>query len=270
MRRRRLDEELVRRGLASTPGAAREAIDTGRVTLSGRFGVKAETLVAPSEPLAVHKPETEFASRGGDKLAGALDRLQVDPSGRHCLDAGASSGGFTDVLLSRGADHVIAVDVGYGQLAWNLRTDDRVTVLERTNARDLTPSDLAYRPDLITADLSFISLAKVVPDLVALATHDAELVLLVKPQFEAPQEDVSPGGVVLDPAVWKSSVEAVARACEEAGAGPVAVVPSPLPGPAGNVEFFLHARGGSPLRKLDLTRAVAEGEKLRQVKGEAS
>jgi 23S rRNA (cytidine1920-2'-O)/16S rRNA (cytidine1409-2'-O)-methyltransferase len=268
--RRRLDQELIRRGLLATTEEARKAIDAGRVTVGGRSTVKAETLVSPSEPVAVQRSDEGFASRAGFKLAGALDRFEVDPAGRSCLDAGASSGGFTDVLLSRGAARVIAVDVGYGQLAWNLRTDDRVTVLERTNIRDMEPSLLPFRPDLVTADLSFISLAKVVPDLVSLAGEDADLILLVKPQFEAPRGDVGAGGVVDDPAVWSAALESVAGACQAAGAGVLDAAPSELPGPAGNVEFFLLSRRGAAPGKVDLKRVAREGEKLRPVRGEAS
>lgn len=270
MTRKRLDDELVRRGLAANLVEAERAIDDGRVTVAGRPAVKAETLVAPSEAVAVTGEGRSFASRGGDKLVDALARFRVDPSGRLCLDAGASTGGFTDVLLSRGAAKVIAVDVGYGQLAWPLRTDDRVVVLERTNVRDLRPEDLPFRPELVTADLSFISLAQVLPALVGAATPEAELILLVKPQFEAPRPDVAPGGVVNDPEVWRRSLESVMTACLTADAAPLAVVPSPLPGPAGNVEFFLHARVGAETQGVDLDEALLEGEKLRPARGEAS
>lgn len=270
MTRRRLDQELLRRGLVSTTEDARAAIDAGRVTVAGRSTVKAETLVAASEPVAVQSTEPTFASRGGHKLAGALARFEIDPAGRSCLDAGASSGGFTDVLLSRGAARVIALDVGYGQLVWQLRTDERVTVLERTNVRDIVPADLPFPPDLVTADLSFISLSKVVRPLVDVATVSADLVLLVKPQFEARREEVGPGGVVGDPGVWLSSLEGVALACEAVGAGVVDASPSELPGPAGNVEFFLHARKGAAAADVDLGKVVLEGQKLRPVRGEAS
>jgi len=268
--RRPLDQELVRRGLVATPADARELIDSGRVTVGGRSTVKAETLVAPSEPLAVEREARSYASRGGDKLAAALDRFGIDPSARRCLDAGASSGGFTDVLLVRGAARVVAVDVGYGQLAWELRRDDRVIVMERTNARDLVPRDLPFRPNLVTADLSFISLTKVVPALLEVVGEDADLVLLVKPQFEAARGEVGPGGVVDDPSVWRRALGSVVKAALDVGAGPLAVMASPLPGPAGNVEFFLHARAGARSTGVDVEAALAEGEKLRQVRGEAS
>lgn len=270
MTRRRLDLELVRRGLVATRGEADDAIEAGRVTVAGRPAVKPETLVAPNEPVAVRETGGAFASRGGEKLAAALDRFGVDPSEKVCLDAGASTGGFTDVLLSRGARQVIAVDVGYGQLAWHLRTDDRVVVMERTNARDLSPRDLPSRPNVVTADLSFISLAKVVPTLVGLAGEDADLVLLVKPQFEAPRREVGSGGVVEDAAVWRRVIESVMAACRGVGAEAIACMASPLPGPSGNVEFFIHARVGATPLHVDLARALSEGQSLRRVKGRAS
>jgi 23S rRNA (cytidine1920-2'-O)/16S rRNA (cytidine1409-2'-O)-methyltransferase len=255
--RRRLDQEMVRRGLAASRSEAREAILSGRVTVGGRPADKPGTLVAPSEPLELAGPARPFASRGGQKLVGALDTFGVDPGGRRCLDAGASTGGFTDVLLHRGAVHVIAVDVGYGQLAWRLRTDPRVTVMERTNARGLRPEDLPYRPDLVVADLSFISLSKVVPALSKVATPGADFLLLVKPQFEAGPNDVGRRGVVGDPEVRRRSVEEVAEACRSVGVGPLDVAVSPILGPAGNVEVFLWARKGDPGRELDIDAALA-------------
>lgn len=222
------------------------------------------TLVAPDEPVTVSDPPRPYVSRGGEKLAAALDGFRVDASGRRCLDAGASTGGFTDVLLSRGAAHVVAVDVGYGQLAWRLRTDARVTAVERTNVRDLSAEALPYRPDLVAADLSFISLAVAVPALARLWASRADLLLLVKPQFEANRHEVGPGGVVRDPAVWRAALERIASATSAAGAGTVGAMASPLPGPAGNVEFFLHARAGSPGSRVDLDAAVAEGLRVRE------
>jgi 23S rRNA (cytidine1920-2'-O)/16S rRNA (cytidine1409-2'-O)-methyltransferase len=217
--RKRLDAELVRRGLVGTASEAAELIGTGRVTVAGHAEVKPETLVSASEPVAVRSEDHGYASRGGDKLAAALDGFGIDPSGKVCLDAGSSTGGFTDVLLSRGAARVIAVDVGYGLLAWHLRTDERVTVMERTNVRDLRSDDLPARPAILTADLSFISLASVIPPLVAIAAKDAELVLLVKPQFEADRSEVARGGVVGDVEVWRRVIESVAEASRSAGAG---------------------------------------------------
>ena len=255
-RRRRLDLELVRRGLVTTRSEATDAIAAGRVVVAGRPATKGGTLVSADE--AVHLVAARrFASRGGDKLAPALERFGVDAAGRRCLDAGAAAGGFTDVLLSRGAAHVVAVDVGYGQLSWRLREDPRVTVMERTNVRGLRPGDLPYRPDLVVADLSFISLTKVLPVLAEVTAPCGHLILLVKPQFEAGRRDVGRGGVVRDPEVWRRVLEDVAAACQEAGLGPLDVMPSPIAGPAGNVEFLLHARAGDRGRELDLDAALA-------------
>jgi 23S rRNA (cytidine1920-2'-O)/16S rRNA (cytidine1409-2'-O)-methyltransferase len=261
--RRRLDRELVRRGLVPSAAAAHDAILQGRVTASGRPALKPGTMVDEAEPLNVEDMERAYASRGGEKLAAALDRLGIDPAERRCLDAGASTGGFTDVLLARGATAVIALDVGYGQLAWRLRGDPRVVVMERTNVRTVTPPDLPFRPDLVVADLSFISLIAVIPALATIIGPGADLVLLVKPQFEASLGEIEPGGVVRDPSVWRSAVERVAAACADAGLGPAAVVASALRGPAGNVEFFLHAREGPSNDKLDIAPALAEGRELR-------
>src|SRR5213594_3125073 len=173
MGRRRLDAELVRRGLAASRSQAQEAVDAGRVTVAGITATKAASLVADDAPVALSGPSPSFVSRAGGKLAAALDRFVVEPARRHCLDAGASTGGFTDCLLQRGAARVIAVDVGYGQLAWSLRTDDRVSVMERTNVRDLRPEALPFTPDLVVADLSFISLGVVLPPLVRVASPGA-------------------------------------------------------------------------------------------------
>jgi 23S rRNA (cytidine1920-2'-O)/16S rRNA (cytidine1409-2'-O)-methyltransferase len=196
-------------------------------------------------------------------LAGALDVFSargLDVEGRRCLDAGASTGGFTDVLLRRGAKHVVAVDVGYGQLAWPLRTDERVTVRDRTNVRELTLEIVGEPVELVVADLSFISLRLVLPALTAVCTADADLVLMVKPQFEAGRDRLGAGGVVRDPAVRADAVRSVAAAAAELGLGVRAVTASPLPGPAGNVEYFLWlARGAEALREDDLRQAIEEG-----------
>lgn len=245
MARRRVDAELVRRGLVGSRAEAQEAIRAGRVLVRGTPAAKVTTLVDADDPLALSGPARRFVSRGGDKLAAALDAFEVDPRGRDAVDAGASTGGFTDCLLQRGARRVAAVDVGHGQLAWELRTDPRVTVLERTNVRDLTRADLPFVPTLLVGDLSFISLRIVAPRLVELAADGADLIVLVKPQFEAGREAVGRGGVVRDPAVWHDTVDAVADALGGAGAQPLGVIASPITGPAGNVEFLLHARVGA-------------------------
>lgn len=267
MIRRRLDAELVRRGLAGSEEEAREAVLAGRVTVGGRPLSAPTTMVSSEEPVVVSAVRERVVSRGGWKLDAGLTRLGIDPEGRDALDAGASTGGFTERLLRGGARRVVAVDVGYGQLAWQLRTDERVTALERTNVRTLRPEDLPFVPDLIVADLSFVSLASVVPALARVASANADLVLLVKPQFEADRGDVGPGGVVADPAVWRRSIERVSTALRRCGIAPIAVCVSPLLGPAGNVEFLLHAKvgpdeGGGPVRGVD--GAIAEGKALRR------
>jgi 23S rRNA (cytidine1920-2'-O)/16S rRNA (cytidine1409-2'-O)-methyltransferase len=246
-RRARLDAELVRRGLARSRAEAAALVEQGRVAVAGRRATKAATAVAPDDPVVVRAASTApaYASRGGHKLAGALDTFGVAVEGRRCLDAGASTGGFTDVLLRRGAAEVVALDVGYGQLAWRLRSDARVRVLDRLNVRDLTPSQVAP-VDLVVADLSFISLALVLPALAAVADPGADLLPMVKPQFEVGRGRVGPGGVVRDPALRAAAVTAVARAAGDLGLGVAGVTASRLPGPAGNVEYFLWLRRGAP------------------------
>lgn len=263
MTRRPLDAELVRRGLAASRAEAQEAVRGGLVLVGGTPATKPATMVNDDQPVTLSAPPRRFVSRGGAKLQAALDRFALDPSGLDCLDAGASTGGFTDCLLRAGARHVVAADVGYGQLAWELRTDARVTVLERTNVRDLTPEALPFTPALIVADLSFISLRSVLNALVQVSAPDAAFVVLVKPQFEAGAADVGPGGVVRDTAVWRRVLAEVTGAFEEADVAPQALAASPVVGPAGNVEFLLSARRGGRPVLLDLDRAVTEGEEVR-------
>jgi 23S rRNA (cytidine1920-2'-O)/16S rRNA (cytidine1409-2'-O)-methyltransferase len=266
-RRARLDAELVRRGLAASRAEAQRLIAEGLVTVGGAPAGKPATQVAPNEALVVAAEAGDrFASRGGHKLDGALDALGVPVEGRSCLDAGASTGGFTDVLLRRGAARVVAVDVGYGQLAWHLRTDERVVVLDRTNVRHLGPGDLPPpAPDLVVADLSFISLVLVLPALDAVAAPEADHVLLVKPQFEAGAERVGKGGVVRDPAVWEEALRRVAGAAADLGLACVGGTVSPLPGPAGNIEFFLHLRrGGAERAEAAVADALAAAAGLQQ------
>lgn len=231
----------------------------GLVRVGGSPASKSATLVSGDMPVALAGPARRFVSRGGEKLHAALARFQLDPSGAGCLDAGASTGGFTDCLLHAGARHVVSVDVGYGQLAWSLRDDDRVTVLERTNVRDLTTEALPYRPGFIVADLSFISLRSVLVGLSMIASDEADLVLLVKPQFEAGPDHIGRGGVVRDPAVWTRVLDSVIEVSRDAGLGPRSLMASPLRGPAGNVEFLLWARRGTTPAMLDVAEAVAEG-----------
>ena len=260
-RRVRLDAELVRRGLARSREQAAELIAAGRVDIGGSPAAKPATQVGQEAAITVRQPGPGYVSRGGRKLAGALaafDGLRV--TGRRGLDAGASTGGFTDVLLAAGASHVVAVDVGYGQLAWSLRTDPRVTVLERVNVRTLTPDQVEPAPGLVTADLSFISLTLVLPALARCAAPDADFVLLVKPQFEVGKGQVGAGGVVRDPALRESAVAAVAASARSLGLGVAGVTASPLPGPSGNVEYFLWLRRGAPeLDPAALRQAIVAG-----------
>ena len=239
-----MDLEMVRRGLSSTRTEAASAIRSGKVAVRGRADLKAGSLIHPGEHIALAAPARRFVSRGGDKLDAALDRFGVVVAGRQALDAGASTGGFTDCLLRRGARHVVALDVGYGQLAWELRQDPRVTVIERTNVRDVEPGRLPYLAELVTADLSFISLRVVLPALTRCSASGADLMLLVKPQFEAGREEVSHRGVVSKPEVWRRVLQSILDACIREGLTPRAIAPSVLRGPAGNVEFFLHATKG--------------------------
>jgi 23S rRNA (cytidine1920-2'-O)/16S rRNA (cytidine1409-2'-O)-methyltransferase len=249
VRRLRLDAELVRRGLARSRDHGAELIAAGRVTVNGQRAIKPATAVTVDADLVVRAdPERpDYVSRGGHKLAGALAAfapLGLTVAGRRCLDAGASTGGFTDVLLRAGAAEVVAVDVGYGQLAWSLRSDERVVVHDRTNIRDLTAELVGGPVDLVVGDLSFISLRLVLDALVAVTRPDGDLVLMVKPQFEVGKERLGKGGVVRDPAHRADAVVGIARAAAERGWGAVAVATSPLPGPAGNIEYFLWLRHG--------------------------
>ena len=260
--RARLDAELVRRGLARSREQAGELVAAGLVAVAGQRASKSATQVARDAPITVTDPGTPgYVSRGGHKLAGALavfGPAGLAVAGRDCLDAGASTGGFTDVLLRAGATHVVAADVGYGQLAWSLRTDPRVTVMDRVNVRALGP--VTPVPDLVVADLSFISLTLVLPALVACADADADFVLLVKPQFEVGKGRVGSGGVVREAANRADAVRRVTGAASELGLGVLGVTASPLPGPAGNVEYFVWLRRGAPpLDEDQLERAIEEG-----------
>jgi 23S rRNA (cytidine1920-2'-O)/16S rRNA (cytidine1409-2'-O)-methyltransferase len=259
----RLDAELVRRGLARSREQAAELVTSGRVAVRGSPAAKPATQVTRDAPITIIDTggEPDYVSRGGHKLAGALAAFTaLRVAGRRCLDAGASTGGFTDVLLRAGAAHVVAADVGYGQLAWSLRTDPRVTVLDRVNIRNLRPEQVAPAPDLVVADLSFISLRLVLPALVACATPDADFVLMVKPQFEAGKGRVGAGGVVRESHVRWDAIRGVCEAAGELGIGVLGITASPLPGPAGNVEYFVWLRRGAPpLDDTELERAIEEG-----------
>ncbi len=256
--RRRLDTELVRRGLADSRTRAASLIDLGRVVVDGVVTRRA-SLEIHGQDLAVTEPldGPDLASRGGHKLAGALDHWpEIRVAGRRALDAGASTGGFTDVLLRRGAGEVVAVDVGTGQLARRLRDDERVYVVDHTNVRTLSPLDIGGPAGLTVCDLSFISLRLVLDALIACTEPDGDLVPMVKPQFEVGREALGRGGVVRDPAQQASAVNSVAAYADAAGWGARDVVRSPLPGPAGNVEFFLWLRHG---------RATVEPETIREI-----
>ena len=228
-----------------------QLVAAGRVTVRGALASKAATAVEPDAALLVldDVEDAGWASRGAHKLLGALDAFEPDGlvvAGRRCLDAGASTGGFTDVLLRRGAAQVVAVDVGYGQLAWRLRTDERVVVFDRTNVRALRPDDIGGPVDFVVADLSFISLRLVLPALLACAQDDADLVPMVKPQFEVGKQRLGSGGVVRDPGLRAEAVLDVVHAAARLGLRLRGVVASPLPGPSGNVEFFAWLRRGEP------------------------
>jgi 23S rRNA (cytidine1920-2'-O)/16S rRNA (cytidine1409-2'-O)-methyltransferase len=243
-RRLRLDSELVRRGMARSREQAATLIADGRVEVRGIRATKPATGVDLETPLRIRSANgEEYVSRGGHKLAGALDAFaDLRVAGRRCLDAGASTGGFTDVLLRRGAREVVAVDVGYGQLAWVLRCDERVRVLDRTNVRALTPDEIGGPVDLTVADLSFISLRVVLPALIACTVEDGDLVPMVKPQFEVGRDRLGSGGVIHDPALRADAVVAVAAEAAALGWGTERVARSRLPGPSGNIEFFLWLR----------------------------
>jgi 23S rRNA (cytidine1920-2'-O)/16S rRNA (cytidine1409-2'-O)-methyltransferase len=295
-RRLRLDAELVRRGLARSRDQAADLIAAGRVAVAGQLAAKPASQVTVDAAITVEQASDgpDYVSRGGHKLAGALAVFapmgaesvahQADRSGTHglgaesvghhadrsgthglvvagkrCLDAGASTGGFTDVLLRAGAAHVVAVDVGYGQLAWSLQRDGRVTVLDRVNVRNLTPEQVAPPPDLVVADLSFISLTVVLPALAACASEGADFLLMVKPQFEV-GKDKAGSGVVRDPELRAAAVATVAEAAASIGLGVAGITASPLPGPSGNVEYFLWLRrGAGPLDDAALRQAIAAG-----------
>jgi 23S rRNA (cytidine1920-2'-O)/16S rRNA (cytidine1409-2'-O)-methyltransferase len=260
-RRARLDAELVRRGLARSREHAAELIAAGLVRVGGQAATKPATGVEAATPVLVADAlGPSYVSRGGHKLAGAFDAFGYDPAGRRALDAGASTGGFTDVLLQRGARHVVAVDVGYGQLAWSLQSDDRVTVLDRTNVRALDPEQVGDPVDLVVADLSFIPLGLVLPALLACCTPRADLFPMVKPQFEVGKDRLPSGGVVRDAEHRADAVRRVAAQAERLGVGVRGVTASPLPGPSGNVEYFLWLQAGAPPLEEDaLLRAVSEG-----------
>ncbi|HEY8002519.1 MAG: TlyA family RNA methyltransferase [Vicinamibacteria bacterium] len=259
MSRQRIDALLAERGLAPSRTSAAESVRAGRVRIGadGPLALKPSQLVSADAELLLTEPP-RFVSRGGTKLDNALDTLAIDVTGLSCLDVGASTGGFTDCLLKRGAASVIALDVAHGQLDWSLRNDPRVTVIERRNARDLGPAELPYRPELATVDVSFISLTKVLPAVAACLAEDGSVLAMVKPQFELGQGRVK-GGVVRDPAERREALLSVASSAENAGLGVIGFASSGLPGPKGNLETFVHAAAGGEPHE-DLEAAIAEVE----------
>ena len=264
MSKSRLDSLLAERGLFESRSRAAAAIMAGEVRLGkgGARAAKPGQLVAADVAVAVD-PGERYVSRGGVKLATALDALAVDPEGRSCLDVGASTGGFSDCLLQRGARRVVALDVAYGELSWRLREDPRVTVLERTNARSLDAAELPYRPDLVVADVSFISLRKVLPAVLAAAAGEFDCLALVKPQFELGRGRVGKGGVVRSAEDRAEALSAVGRAVrDDLGLSVLGFASSGLPGPAGNRESFVWIRrAGDPRALADIDAAAAAVER---------
>ena len=238
----RLDVALVERGLVATRERARALILAGQVTVNGQVVSKAGAPVAADAEVVLAVPDHPYVGRGGVKLAHALDAFGIAVAGRRALDVGASTGGFTDVLLQRGAADVIALDVGHGQLDWKLRKDARVLVREGVNARALSAADVPHAVDIVTIDVAFISLRHIFPALLAFLAPGADIVALVKPQFEAGRDDVGRGGVVTDPAVHEAVVARVTREAAAVGLRRVNMTPSPITGASGNREFFLHLR----------------------------
>jgi len=262
MSRKRLDAVLAERGLFETRSRAAAAVIAGdiRVGDERRRAEKPGQMVADDVAVEV-ADKARFVSRGGQKLANALETFDLDPAGRLCLDAGASTGGFTDCLLQRGARHVVALDVAYGELDWNLRNDSRVTVIERRNARELEPDELPYRPDLIVADLSFISLTKVLPALLEAAAEQWDCIALVKPQFEVGRDRVGKGGVVRGADDRRAALIDIGEWAVEMGHAVLGYASSELPGPAGNRETFIWiAEAGRPGAVGSIEKAAREVE----------
>ena len=260
----RLDAALVERGLVPSRARAQAAVASGRVRVNGHVANRPANAVEEDDTLVV-EPAPEFVSRGGEKLAGALADVGLDVTGVRALDLGASTGGFTDCLLQRGAAHVTAVDVGYGQLAWTLRNDPRVTVLERTNARQLTADAVVPPADFATCDLAFISVATVWPAASRCLTRDHRALVLVKPQFEVGKGKVPRGGVVRDPLLHTEAIRIVAQAITGQGGRIRAVVPSQLVGPKGNREFFIFCEGPGTETgtRIDLEQAITDAVRAR-------
>jgi 23S rRNA (cytidine1920-2'-O)/16S rRNA (cytidine1409-2'-O)-methyltransferase len=260
MAKRRIDALLAERGLAGSRTSAAASVRAGRVRVGrgGEVAAKPSQLVAEDVELSLEEG-LEFVSRGGVKLANALDALGLEVAGRRCLDVGASTGGFTDCLLKRGAAEVVALDVGRGQLDWTLRNDSRVTVIEGANARELAPDELPYAPDLATIDVSFISLAKVLPAVARCLAERGDVLALVKPQFELDRRRIGKGGVVRSAEDRREALRTAARAADEAGLGVEGFASSGLPGPKGNRESFIWAeRGAEPSRDIEAAIEAVE------------
>ena len=257
MARERLDKLVVDRGLAPTRARAQALILAGKVTVAGQVVTKAGTTVAADAEVALREEDHPYVSRGALKLVAALDAFAVDPTGCVCLDIGASTGGFTDVLLQRGAVDVIALDVGHNQLDWKLRSDPRVIVREGVNARTLTDRDVPHPVDIVTIDVAFISLAYILPEVPKVLAPGADVVALVKPQFEAGREEVGKGGIVSDPAVHEAVVARVTAEAERLGFIRCGLTPSPITGATGNREFLMH------LRRRDAVAATGPDESAR-------
>lgn len=257
----RLDAELVRRGLVRSRELAAELISSKLVLVSGIPATKAATQVDAQTSITLKDEGEKYVSRGGFKLNGALEHFpKIEISGKNILDAGASTGGFTDVLLRRGAKKIYAVDVGYGQMAWELQTNPKVKVLDRVNIRNISPQIIDEPVDVVVADLSFISLKLVLQALISVAKSEADFLLMVKPQFEVGKENLGAGGVVRENALRKAAVLDVANHAFSLGLGCLGVVASDLPGPSGNVEYFLWLKENAPaLLEVDLDNAIALG-----------
>ncbi len=266
-RRPRLDELLVQRGLFEDVHEAQAAVLAGEVVVGEHCQTSAGLRVAEDTPIRVKKAR-RFVSRGGEKLAAALDAFQIDVAGKRCVDLGCSSGGFTDCLLQAGAASVCAVDVGYGQFDWSLRCDERVSLFERTNVRGIDPSKLDGPFDCAVADLSFISLTSVLSDVSLLLADGADFIALVKPQFEADKEEIEEGGVVRDASTHVKVLERVCAACEKAAFFCVGLTYSPLMGPQGNIEFLLWTKlrpadrsGAEPIVSVQIEQAVQDAHR---------
>lgn len=257
--RRRLDAELVRRGLVTSRDRAREAVASGQVTVNGAVAQKSARLVLPGDALELVGPPARYVSRGGEKLESALTAFGLDVTGMRCCDVGSSTGGFTDCLLQRGAAEVVAIDVGRAQMHERLAKDHRVALYERTDIRDVDLTAIGAPFDMVTADVSFISLTSIMGSLAELAATGAPVVVLVKPQFEVGRRLANKGrGVIRDPEQWRAALDRVLEAATTAGLAPQAAIPSPLKGAQGNVEFFLHLERGGATSSVDSAQVVAQ------------